>query len=105
MIGERLMDLRKDSDMTQKQVSEALSLNFRTYSGYERNESEPSDEIKILIARYFNVSLDYLLGLIKNPRPIEDGDDYIRLIKPLNTAAKKELRQFLDYLYSKNETK
>lgn len=101
-MGERLFSLRKDQELTQKQVSEALSINYRTYAGYERNESEPSDEIKVQIARYFNVSLDYLLGIIDNPRPIASGDKYIRLPKPLSVSARKELNQFLDYLFSKN---
>lgn len=102
MVGERLIDLRQDHELTQKQVAEALSINFRTYGGYERNESEPSDEIKIKIAKFFNVSLDYLVGIIENPRPITNGDEYIRLRKPLNASAMKELDQFLYYLYNRN---
>lgn len=63
MVGERLKKLRKERKLTQKELAEALHLSYHAISGYERNKSEPSDEIKSDIARYFNVSADYLLGL------------------------------------------
>jgi len=105
MIGERLFNLRKDRGMTQKELAEALFINYRTYSGYERNEIEASDDVKIQIAKFFNVSLDYLLGLIDEPRPIKSGNEYIRLPRPLSDAARKELEQFINYLFSKEKSK
>jgi len=105
MIGERLQNLRKDSDMTQKEVAEALYINYRTYSAYERDEIEASDEVKVQIAKFFNVSLDYLLGLIDEPRPIRNGNEYIRLPRPLSESSRKELEQFIKYLLSKEKTK
>lgn len=105
MIGERLFNLRKDRGMTQKELAEALFINYRTYSGYERNEIEASDDVKIQIAKFFNVSLDYLLGLIDEPRPIKSGNEYIRLPRPLSDAARKELEQFINYLFSKEKAK
>lgn len=105
MIGERLFNLRKDRGMTQKELAEALFINYRTYSGYERNEIEASDDVKIQIAKFFNVSLDYLLGIIDEPRPIKNGNEYIRLPRPLSDAARKELEQFINYLFSKEKAK
>jgi transcriptional regulator with XRE-family HTH domain len=105
MIGERLFNLRKDRGMTQKELAEALFINYRTYSGYERNEIEASDDVKIQIAKFFNVSLDYLLGIIDEPRPIKNGNEYIRLPRPLSDAARKELEQFINYLFSKEKSK
>ena len=104
MIGERLINLRKDRGMTQKQFSEALFINYRTYSGYERNEIEASDEVKIQIAKFYNVSLDYLLGLIDEPHPIKNGDEYVRLPRPLNKNIKKELEQYISYLLNKDKS-
>ena len=105
MIGERLIILRKDRGMTQKELSAELFINYRTYSGYERNEIEASDEVKIQIAKFYNISIDYLLGLIDDPHPIKNGDEYIRLPRPLNANTRKELKQFLDYLLNKDENK
>ena len=102
MIGERLIELRKDKGLTQKQLAEKLFLNFRTYSGYERDETEASDEVKIKIAQFYNVSIDYLLGVSENPAPINKGNDYIRLPKALSADGRKELDQYIKYLLSKD---
>ena len=102
MIGERLIDLRKDLGLTQKQLSEKLFINYRTYSGYERNEIEASDDFKIKLARFYNVSIDYLLGICDYAHPIRDGDGYIRLPKPLSESGRKELEQFISYLITKD---
>ena len=64
MIGERLADLRKDKGLNQKDLAEVLGISLHTLSNYEREISTPDDEMKIRIARYFNVSLDYLPGLL-----------------------------------------
>ena len=71
MIGERLLDLRKDADLTQDDLAEILKINKHSISSYERDKSEPPDAIKIAIAQYFNVSTDYLLGITDDPMPID----------------------------------
>ena len=101
MIGERLIDLRKDKGLTQRELSEMLHINYRTYSGYEREESEAGDEIKVKLALFYNVSVDYLLGIIDHPHPIQEGDNYILLPKSLSADGRKELEQFISYLLSK----
>lgn len=101
MIGERLIDLRKDMGITQKELSERLFINYRTYSGYERNETEASDDFKIKLAQFYNVSIDYLLGISNNPHPIKNGDEYIRLPRPLSDSGRKDLDQFISYLVAK----
>ena len=101
--GERLIELRKDEGLTQKQLSEKLHINYRTYSGYEREEIEAPDDVKIKLAQFFNVSIDYLLGVTKHPRPSVDGDEYIRLPKSLSDDGRKELDQFMAYLLSKEK--
>jgi len=65
MKGEILAELRKDSEMTQKELGEVLSVSATTISSYERNKTTPSDDIKIEIANIFQVSLDYLFGVTK----------------------------------------
>ena len=69
MIGERLYDLRKDAGMTQDELAELLKISKHSISAYERDKNEPPDSIKIAIARLFNVSVDYLVGLSDMPTP------------------------------------
>ena len=79
MIGERLLDLRKDEGLTQDELASILKINKHSVSSYERGKSEPPDDIKVLIAKHFNVSLDYLLGLIDEPLSYERGKNTLRL--------------------------
>lgn len=62
-LGDRIKRLRKNKDRTQEQVAAALLLNRRAISSYEKNEREPSLETIVLLARYFHVTTDYLLGV------------------------------------------
>jgi repressor LexA len=64
MIGERLATLRKDKGLIKKELSEKLFINYRIYSGYERNEIEASDDLKIKLAEFYNISVDYFWELV-----------------------------------------
>ena len=103
MVGERLIELRKDRGLTQKELAELLHVNYRTYSDYEREETEAGDDFKVKLAKFYNVSLDYLLGIIDHPHPIRDGDDYVLLPKKLSEGARKELKQYIAYLLTKEK--
>ena len=67
MIGERLQELRKDHGVSQAQLAELLGVSHYTISSYECNRSDPDDNSKIIIAKLFDVSVDYLIGLIDEP--------------------------------------
>ena len=67
MLGERLALLRRRDHVSQKELGKEINVSHYTISSYEKGRSEPNDEIKVRIARYFNVSLDYLAGLIDEP--------------------------------------
>lgn len=101
MIGERLLDLRKDAGMTQDELAEILKINKHSISAYEREKSEPPDAIKIEIARYFHVSVDYLLGLTDNPNPYDNQHNILRLPKQFPETAKRSLADYADYLKDK----
>lgn len=63
VLGKRLKELRSDRGMTQKQLACALGLNAVTYLHYEKGQREPPLAVLVQIAQYFEVSVDYLLGL------------------------------------------
>ena len=48
---------------TKKEVADALGMPYNTYSNYESNLREPNSAVLIKIADFYNVSIDYLLGL------------------------------------------
>lgn len=102
MIGERLLELRKDADLTQDDLAGILKINKHSISSYERNKSEPPDAIKIAIARYFNVSVDYLLGLTEIPTPLDKQDQVLRLPADFPRQRLPELLDYIDYLIYKS---
>ena len=59
----RIRELREDTDLTQKQVANALQMHKTTYRRYESGDRELPLNIAILLAKQYNVSLDYLAGL------------------------------------------
>ena len=68
---QRIKDLREDSDLTQKQISSALDMWLNTYRNYEAGNREPPFSFMIELAKYYNVSLDYLAGLIQTPERLD----------------------------------
>lgn len=58
----RLRDLREDHDMTQAQIARVLDMSQTGYSKYETGENDIPTAVLIRLSRYYNVSIDYLLG-------------------------------------------
>ena len=63
----RLKELRKAKNMTQQRLAIELGMNQNTISRYENGEREADYRTLILLADYFNVSIDYLLERTENP--------------------------------------
>ena len=68
MAYQRLRDLREDRYLLQRQVAERLRCSQRVYSNYERGERDIPTDILIRLSEFYDVSVDYLLGLTNNPR-------------------------------------
>ena len=59
----RIRDLREDSDLTQKQVADYLSMKQPQYNRYEWGIRDIPSDMLIALAKYYNTSTDYILGL------------------------------------------
>ncbi|MCI5955374.1 MAG: helix-turn-helix domain-containing protein [Clostridiales bacterium] len=68
----RIRDLRQDRDLSQKQLAAMLGMSQTGYSKYETGENDIPTSILIRLAKLYGTSVDYLLGLTRNPRPYED---------------------------------
>lgn len=62
-FGERLKQLRKQKNISQKQLGERIHVTNSMISAYETGLRMPSYEVLIKMAYYFHVSTDYLLGV------------------------------------------
>ena len=73
-IAQSLKRFRQNFNLSQKAVADALGIKQQSYSQYEFNFKgkpvTPSIDVVAKIAKAYNVSIDYLAGLIDNPRPL-----------------------------------
>ena len=59
----RIRDLREDNDLNQTQVAKILGMSQTGYSKYENGENDLPTPVLIKLADFYNVSIDYLLGV------------------------------------------
>lgn len=107
IFGKCLLELRKEKGLTQQQLGDIVGVGKVTISRYERHGREADYATLLKLARYFDVSIDYLLGRISTRRPwaepprhirIDDLDeerahkaeDYVRLLRLENKHMEKE---------------
>jgi len=68
----RLRDLRQDRDMKQSEVAKMLNMSQTGYSKYETGENDIPTSVLIKLARFYNTSIDYILGETDNPKRYSD---------------------------------
>ena len=64
---QRIRDLREDRDLKQRQLAEYLNCSQQVYSNYELGQRDIPTDVLIQLSAFYNVSVDYLLGLTANP--------------------------------------
>lgn len=68
---ERLKDIREDHDLSQKDIADLLKTTRQQVSKWETGTQMMGVDKYITLAKYYNVSVDYLLGLINTPRKLK----------------------------------
>ena len=66
---ERIRGLREDRDLTQKEIGKLLNKSQQGYNHIEDGRAELKIDDLILLCEFYNVSADYIIGLINEPRP------------------------------------
>lgn len=95
-FGRKLRELRKQKNLTQKQLAALIGVKNSIISFYEVGDRIPSPEIIIKLAAALNVTSDYLLGIEKNETIDVSG---------LDENDKKLVRSLVDTLRRKNKNK
>lgn len=75
-FSRRLENLLEENNLTQRRLSTELHIAPSTLNGYLRRNREPDFATLIKLARYFKVSIDYLLGVTNIRRPYAPGNCY-----------------------------
>lgn len=70
-IYQRLRDLREDADKSQEEIAKIIGTSQSYYAQYENGKRAVPFERMVLLAKYYNVSLDYIAGLIDIPRKLK----------------------------------
>jgi transcriptional regulator with XRE-family HTH domain len=71
LIGKRIALLRQKHNLSQEQVAEYLGVHRTTYSHYETGRTDIDNNSIVLLAKKYNVSIDYLFGQTDIPYPAE----------------------------------
>ena len=66
----RLRELREENDLTQMKCSKIANISKNSYIRYENEERATPHHIIAVFSKYYNVSSDYILGLIDVPRKL-----------------------------------
>ncbi|MBQ9802229.1 MAG: helix-turn-helix transcriptional regulator [Clostridia bacterium] len=69
--AQRIRDMREDRDLTQQDIAKVLNTTYQYYSTYESGKREMPFSRAIELARFYNVSLDYLAGLTDSPKKLQ----------------------------------
>lgn len=83
-FGDGLRSLLEESDITQKQLATDLNIAPSTIGGYVQNSSEPDFETLKRLAKYFDVSTDYLLDYRSGKAATHQEDDLLRIFRSLS---------------------
>lgn len=96
-FSERLRQLRKDNNITLKELAKEIEVTDATLSRYQNDVRKPNIDIIIKIANYFEVSIDYLLGKSNEPKTAEE------IKKSLSDDP--NIRKFIDKINTRNDLK
>lgn len=58
----RIRELRVESNLTQKEIADIINMSQTGYSKYETRENDIPTQVLIALARFYNTSVDYILG-------------------------------------------
>ena len=97
----RIKDLREDCDKTQQELADYLGTSSQHYGKYELGNAEIPFERAIMLAKYYNASLDYIAGLTNNKRGLSQGSlsekqqELIEFIGKLSDEERAKLEKLL----------
>ncbi len=110
ILGNRIKLLREQSNLTQIELAKQINVSNTTLSQYETGQRVPSDDIKIKIATYFGVSLDFLLGQEKikvahNELPLsQELQDLLTVASDLSDEDLQKAREYVELLKLKHNS-
>ncbi|MGN0593423.1 MAG: helix-turn-helix domain-containing protein [Ruminococcus sp.] len=106
---QRIRDLREDSDLTQGELCKKLYMHKTTYTNYEQGKHTVPLDFAVLLADFYDVSLDYIAGRTNSPhnntgtRLAPDEQNILEKFSQLTERNKGKLELFLDQLFTQQQ--
>lgn len=104
-IGERIIQLRKQKNLSQAELADQAEVSRTIIGNYERNANTPSIEVLLKLARVFDVSLDFLIGEGDLSSFDKDLLKRIQDIERLDSDTKQHLFFLIDNVIQNFKTK
>ncbi|MEE5993875.1 MAG: helix-turn-helix transcriptional regulator [Oscillospiraceae bacterium] len=104
---QRIRDLREDHDLTQEELCKKLFMHKTTYTNYEQGKHTVPLDFAVVLANFYNVSLDYLAGrtnFLKGNSQPQFSQDELALVQQfqcLTERNKGKVELFLEQLLEK----
>lgn len=95
----RLRDLREDKDLTQEYIAKLINISVRQYGLYERGKADIPLEKAVILAKFYNVSLDYIAGLTNDKLGLTRSalsNTETKLIKKFNALSENGKARILE---------
>ena len=70
-VYKRLKDVREDFDKSQEEIAKVIGTSQSYYAQYENGKRAIPFERVVVLAKYYNVSLDYIAGFTDTPRKLK----------------------------------
>jgi transcriptional regulator with XRE-family HTH domain len=102
MISIRISEIRQQKGLTQAEIAKYLKVTQQTYSSYETGKRQMNYETLCMLADYFEVSTDYLLGRqISKPSFLNDDErNVLSQYRVLDEHAKDAVKNTLEFEYT-----
>lgn len=69
---QRLRDVREDRDLTQAEIGKQIQKSQQGYSHIESGRAELKIDDLVKLCRFYDLSADYIIGLIDNPKSYQE---------------------------------
>ncbi len=113
----RLRSLREEIGMTQAQMAEIFKISRQVYANYENEINQPSLQLLIMMADYFQCSVDYLIGRSDDLGNITVSQNFtyndafsleekalIKDLRQLSFTDRKTITEYTNFLKEKHKT-
>ncbi len=102
----RLRDLREDRDLKQADIARILNISQQYYQCYESGKNEIPTRHLITLAKFYNISIDYIVGISDTPRSLDGSsvkyNKFLHLARKIETADPKIQKAIYTLLEFKN---